>query len=336
VAYREALTIQRQLVAEFPARHELRQELATSQNNLGNLLRDTDRLAEAEAANRDALAILKILVADFPARQELRQELARSHNGLGTLLQDTGRPADAEQAFRDALAIQKKLVADVPGSPEFRSELAIVSNNLGNLFRETSRPADAEAAYRDALTIQRKLAAEFPNQPDRRNELARTLGNVALLANERRDFTAAGAYLAEAQPHHQAALQANARSPVYRQLYRANLGRLVITHAGLLDQASAVQVADKMRDLGWDPPVNAYEAALALASCIPVVEKLKPVAQATTAVQFYGDEAMKLLKVAVAKGFKDAADVKQNKDLDSLRGREDFKKLLAELEANKK
>jgi serine/threonine protein kinase len=335
-AYREALAIQQQLVADFPARHELRQELARSHNNLGNLFRATDRLADAEAAYRDALAIQKKLVADFPTRQELRRELAISHNGLGSLLDQTGRLIDAEAAFRDALAIQKKLVADFPESSEFRSELAAVHNNLGELFRRTNKPADAEAAYRDALAVQRKLAAEFPDQPDLRNQLARTLGNLALFASERRDFAAVRTHLAEAQPHHQAALKANGQNPVYRQLYRDNLGRLVVTSAGLLDRASAIQVADKMRDLGWDPPVNAYDAALALAGCIPAVQQLKPEAQAAAETQFYGDETMKMLKDAVAKGFRDAADLKQNKELDPLRGREDFKKLLAELEANKK
>jgi serine/threonine protein kinase len=335
-AYRDALAIQQQLVVDFPARHELRQELARSRNNLGNLLRDTERPADAEAAYRQALDIQKKLVAEFPARQGLRRELALSLNGLGTLFQETDRPADAEVVLREALAIQKKLVADFPESSQFRSEITASHNNLGELFRKTRRPAEAEAAYRDALAIQRKLVAEFSNQPDRRNELARTLGNMALLADERRDFAAARAYLTEAQPHHLAALQANARNPTYLQLYRDNLGRLVIANAGLLDRAGAVEVAVKMRDLGWDPPVNAYDAALALAACIPVVQKLNPEAQATAAVQFYGDETMKMLKDAVAKGFKDLADMKQNKELDPLRGRDDFKKLLAELEANKK
>ena len=41
---------------------------------------------------------------------------------------------------------------------------------------------------------------------------------------------------------------------------------------------------------------------------------------------------MALLKQAVAKGYKDAAHMKKDKDLDPLREREDFKQLLAELE----
>jgi hypothetical protein len=42
------------------------------------------------------------------------------------------------------------------------------------------------------------------------------------------------------------------------------------------------------------------------------------------------------LRDAVAKGYKDAAHMKKDTDLDPLRSREDFKKLVAELEAGAK
>jgi hypothetical protein len=45
---------------------------------------------------------------------------------------------------------------------------------------------------------------------------------------------------------------------------------------------------------------------------------------------------MKLLRDAVSKGYKDAAHVKKDTDLDPLRQREDFKKLITELEGKGK
>ena len=42
-----------------------------------------------------------------------------------------------------------------------------------------------------------------------------------------------------------------------------------------------------------------------------------------------------LLRQAVAKGYKDAAHMKKNKDFDALRDRVDFKRFAAELEAKK-
>jgi tetratricopeptide (TPR) repeat protein len=49
--------------------------------------------------------------------------------------------------------------------------------------------------------------------------------------------------------------------------------------------------------------------------------------------QQYADRAMELLHKAVQAGYKDAAHMAKDSDLDSLRDREDFKKLMAELQA---
>jgi WD40 repeat protein len=48
--------------------------------------------------------------------------------------------------------------------------------------------------------------------------------------------------------------------------------------------------------------------------------------------QAYSDRAMDLLKTAVKAGFRDASHMKQDTDLDLLRNREDFRKLIAEME----
>jgi len=140
--------------------------------------------------------------------------------------------------------------------------------------------------------------------------------------------------LDEGRPHHLAALKANPRHPTYRQFYNFNLMELARAHAGLLDPEEALRTAQTRRDTGWDPPADAYDAACALARCIPIVAKHEKLDadKRKEAVRFYGDEAMQLLRDALAKGFKDAVRMKKNSDLEPLRGREDFQKLLAELE----
>jgi hypothetical protein len=47
----------------------------------------------------------------------------------------------------------------------------------------------------------------------------------------------------------------------------------------------------------------------------------------------YAARALELLREAVAQGYKDVAHIKKDKDLDPLRDRDDFKKLMAQLEA---
>jgi len=112
------------------------------------------------------------------------------------------------------------------------------------------------------------------------------------------------------------------------------LNTLAQVHAFLLEPDDAVRTAETRRDLGWGPPDDAYDAATILAWCIPKVsqhDKLDD-KQRREAEHFYADAAMKLLREAVAKGFRDTAIVKTDKAYDPLRHREDFKNLIAELE----
>ena len=63
-------------------------------------------------------------------------------------------------------------------------------------------------------------------------------------------------------------------------------------------------------------------------ACIYAVASFKIAANQ----QKYTDRAMELLHKAVKAGYKDAASMKQDTDLDLLRSRADFQKLIAEVE----
>jgi tetratricopeptide (TPR) repeat protein len=334
----QALSIYQQLAADFPGRPEFRQDLAGSHNSRGTLLRNTGRLKEAEQDYDQALRIEKQLVADFPARAEFRLELATSHYNRGTLLGATGRPKEAEQDFAQAVSIYQELAANFPARAEFRQALANCHNNRGNLLLETGRLQEAEKDFGQALSIRKQLAADLPNQPDLHSELAGSYVNLAILRQRQGSWAAAQRLLQEGRPHHLAALKANPRHPAYRRFYRAHLGVLTMVHAGLLEPQDAVRTAGTCRDLGWDAPADAYEAACALSQCVAIVAKHDKLdaKQRKEAAQLYDDAAMRLLRDAVSKGYKDVAHMKKDTDLDPLRQREDFRKLVAELEAKGK
>ena len=106
------------------------------------------------------------------------------------------------------------------------------------------------------------------------------------------------------------------------------------TNACLKDHAGALRAAERIRALGWNPPSDAYDAACSVANCITIAQRHAwlDAAQRKAAVQFYAEQAMALLRDAVAKGWKDVAQMKKDTDLDGLRQREDFQQLLNELE----
>jgi hypothetical protein len=113
---------------------------------------------------------------------------------------------------------------------------------------------------------------------------------------------------------------------------------LTAAHAGLLEREDAVRTTETCRDLGWNAPADAYNAACFLSRCVPIVAKHDKLdaRQRKEAAQFYGDGAMKLLRDAVSKGYKDVAHMKKDTDLDPLRQRDDFRMFVAELEGKRK
>jgi hypothetical protein len=202
---------------------------------------------------------------------------------------------------------------------------------------DTGRLQEAEADYAAALGISKQLAADFPTRPDLRNELAGNFVNLAVLQRQRRKWAEAKASLLEGRPHHLAVLKASPRHPTYRQFYRNHLSTLTSVHAGLMEQDDAVRTSETRRDLGWDALADAYDAAVFLSKCISIVAKHDQLddKQRKEAAQFYGDAALKLLREAVSKGYKDVPHRKKDPNLDPLRQRDDFKEVLAELEEKK-
>jgi serine/threonine protein kinase len=336
--YGEALPILKQLAADFPNRPEFRQELAGGHYNVGLLLRDKGLLKDAEAAFGDAVTLQKRVVADFPNSPEFRRDLAMYQFDLGNLLRDRGQLKEAELVYGEALPIRKQLAADFPKRPEFRQALADGYNNVGILLRDKGLLKDAEGAQAEALAIQKQLATDFPEVPDYRNAVAGTLLNLANVANMRRDFVAARKLVDEAIPYHQAALKANPLHTDYRAYYRNSLVELTQSYAGLGDRAAAVATATKRRDLGWNGALDAYEAACMMALCVPIVEKDDKLdeAQRRAEKEFYAGQAIVMLRESVARGFRDAAYMKQDKYISAIHEHEDFKKVVAELEAKLK
>ena len=130
-------------------------EVAIDLNNLAQLLKATNRMAEAEPLFRRALAILK------KSYGPIHPEVGIDLNNLAQLLQATNRMAEAEPLLRRALAIAEKSYG--PDHPD----VARVLNNLAQLLQATNRMAEAEPlmarAFRIISRFQRSTGHEHPH-----------------------------------------------------------------------------------------------------------------------------------------------------------------------------
>jgi tetratricopeptide (TPR) repeat protein len=361
--YRTAIRLQEQLATDQPGVPEHRQDLARTQANQGVLLAMQGRWTEAEATIRAALSVQERLATEQPGVPEYRRELARSQTNLGNLLAGLGRKPEAEAAYRAAVTIYEPLTKEFPETPDYRNELAAGHNNLGYLLAVQSRWADAETAYRAALAVREKLAADFPGAPAYAVDLGGTCCNLGDLLRERGDPQAALPLFARAidvlGPIH-------ARTPrnvTARQFLRNTywgravaLGKLGRHADAVTDWDRAIDLSDAggqpgLRLLRADCRVRAGDIAGATAeadklaadkdasadtlygaACIHALSA----AAVKADVDRHASRAVALLRQAIERGYADVAHLRADTDLEALRGREDFKVLVAGLGAKKK
>jgi hypothetical protein len=184
------------------------------------------------------------------------------------------------------------------------------------------------------VAVQEKLVADFPRVPDYPNELAGTLVNRAIVKNAAREHARARALLEKAREYHRQALRADPTNDTYRQFFRNNRQTMGEALLGLGDHAEAAAEAEELARFGYEPANAFYRAAGLVSRCIPLAEKDAglPEARRGEVARRYGERAVAFLRQAVQAGFKNAAGMKKDSALAALRGRADFRELLAGLE----
>jgi eukaryotic-like serine/threonine-protein kinase len=369
-AYRRAAGIMEELANRFPTETAYQVELAGSHHNLATLLSDDPgRVGEAEATYRQALDVYAKVAAKSSTKPEYRAGLAMTFQNLGALLSDDLiRRGEAEAAYRQAVDIYDELADRFRTVPEYRYHLAASLDNLRDVLSAREKHPEAEAARRRALEIREQLADGFPAVPKygmelgasylNSGEMVRASGQdeasldwfkkaierfervlvqepdlvVARLGLRNSYWARAQALDAlgrrtEATPDWERALKLDDRSKA--PLIRLGLARNKKDAAGCL-AAAAEHEARKHTDAG-----RLYNAACLRAVCAAVIpdDPKTPAADAARLAKEQADLAMAWLHKAVDAGFSNASHVKQDNDLDALREREDFKKLIADLEA---
>jgi hypothetical protein len=227
------------------------------------------------------------------------------------------------------------MAGDHPDVVAYQSELQNTYVSLGILQMDSGDAVRAARSFEAALIIGKRLTASHPESDEFHNALAGNLVNLALLNRDAKDRSVAQAYLEEALPHHYAALKAYPKKAQYLRYYRNNRSLFLLLE--LPDHAQTARAATELAKLDIAEPGDTYDAACAFSRCVPLAEKdekLGPDKRKELTRQ-YAETAVTLLQAAVKKGWKNVAHMKKDSDLDPVRNRDDFTKLLAELEAEK-
>jgi serine/threonine-protein kinase len=334
-AFRAGVDIADKLADEFPLRADYHNFRAAGYGNLAIFLFNTNRPEEAEKYYRGSRDLFQQLADQFPKHPSFRRDLAQSHIALGGLLGQTGRWEKSVEANRAAIAILRKLAAEFPAQSEYRDHLARGHFNLAEQLRGRAPQQQVEEAYVTARDLYQKLTDDSPDVSDYHNGLAGTLGKMALLKGRGGDCPAARQLLEQALPHHQAALGAEPKNPFYREPYRTYLGTLAPVFLGLGDHKQAADTADELAAFAYTPAEDAFIAACYVSRCVDLAgeDRRLTEAQRQELTRAYAERAMALLHKAVQHGFKDSARIRKDPVFDPIHARDDFRKLLQDLDA---
>ncbi len=130
--------------------------------NLATVLREEQRLDEAETLHREAIAIGERVLGEH-------QQVAAMYSNLGLVLRDKGETAAAEVMYQKSLALVRNLFGDE------HYGVAVNLHNLGGLAETSGNLEEAEEYFRESIRIRRNVLR--PGHPSIAPSLS-ALGNV--------------------------------------------------------------------------------------------------------------------------------------------------------------
>ena len=310
----KALAFKQKLAGEFPAEVSYREQSANLGRELGIFLYDGGNDQAGAKLFPGAIDTLDRLAAEFPSMPIYRAELARCRRDYGKVLGHLKRPVEGTDQFEKAVALGERLVAEHPAVLPYQADLGLVYYYFANLLRSGDTPADSLEWYAKAI---RTLTTAYAK--DRQVFLTK----IALYkchADQAKTLSFLGKH-AEAVPEWDMAIELCASG----SLAHVSGAASACTSQG----GPACAVLAELAEVTKSDPTDAnhwYNFG-----CVHALASLKAAAGRKDEL---GGLAVVQLGAAVKAGYKNATRMAKDMDLDPIRDRDDFKKLLADLAAN--
>lgn len=158
-AWTQYRTVSEAWVQAAPEDLDAQVEVASAQSNLGILLLDQGRLAEAEPLFRSSMAGLASISRQRPEDASLNASQATAISWLGSTLMKMGRYPQAQEVFRQALAQAQELRAKYPGDHAWLEKQGNAAHALGEALWRDEDASGAARYYQVAADAFRALTA---------------------------------------------------------------------------------------------------------------------------------------------------------------------------------
>jgi tetratricopeptide (TPR) repeat protein/tRNA A-37 threonylcarbamoyl transferase component Bud32 len=308
-SYKKGLELRRRLADDDPSSAQAQRDLCVSYNDLVDVyLRLGDGPAALDSCKKGLEVARRLADADKQIGQAQR-DLFGSYISLGDVSLRLGDGPAALDSYTKGLEVAQRLADADKTSTRAQTDLFISHWKLGQLHTTQFEYAEAAERFGKARAVLLPL--------DKAGQLSGQFKNAVPNMDQEIAFCLA-AEQAIADP----ASAIGQREGLRVSVLTAAMNALATKQK---QPAKAVAAANLLADNAKEPD-DWYNAARGCALCVALADKLGT-------KEKYAARAVELLRQAVARGYKDAAHMKKDTDLDALRPRDDFQKLLADLEA---
>ncbi|QVL33835.1 tetratricopeptide repeat protein [Telmatocola sphagniphila] len=330
-----ARLILKKLADDHPTVVRYRHQLAVTTTNTSACLFDVGNFRKTLATTKEAISILQQPVDGYPGLIQFQHTLALDYLNSGRAMGELGMLLEAKPAFETAMKIWKNLVEASPTEITYQYFFAFCSNEIGKLQARTGNPEKSFEAHEKAKTLLQSLSEKQPTFHWAKRVLANTNENISKL------LTASGKYEEALSVCHKAlAIRQKLKEEQPNVTWTSEeLSATLISLAKV--QRQMVKLADALvsirraiaflEQLPTRTPRNTYN----LACCYALLAGISTMKEAGIRLDDganYSNIAMKFLRQAFDGGYDSVSNLRVDISLDSLRTREDFKKLLSEQE----
>jgi eukaryotic-like serine/threonine-protein kinase len=336
--YRRGVALLEKCVAEQPNVISFRASLAEAHRGLGEVLEGEN----ARATFAKALALAEAIVAEAPAVPRFRSDLAQTLMLAGSVARNMKLYGEATAFQEKAVLLADTLARDHPDMVPYQLALANSLNHLGLTLVDAGRPADAVPRYERAKGVYEAILRKNPTDIAVTSLLAGTLNNSGMALAKLGRHEEALLVLREAIARERTCLERDPKTAQYRTWMSNHYMNVGKSLRALGRKEDALALSRTRYELLKEAPPDQrdqaihYHVACEMAQMVPLIgpskmgEKLSDAERAER--KQYADRAVDEFRLALADGFSDLPLFLSDEDLDPIRSRDDFKKLLADLQ----
>jgi non-specific serine/threonine protein kinase/serine/threonine-protein kinase len=176
----KALSILESLALAEPENQQVRLDLASTHQQISDVLHFSGDTAGAVAHSGKALKIYEALARNLAADPKFQRERAVQTYDYANLLALAGVLDEATGEYRQAVELSQRIIAADPSDQEGKFHLASSLDGLGNVLQDRGDTAGALENRRRGLAIREELTRLDQNNAHYRRQLAFSHHNVGL------------------------------------------------------------------------------------------------------------------------------------------------------------